>query len=219
MNNVNIIGDSLASSRPDFLRDNQRWPSLLQQQLTEYRVHNFAKGFSTSEYLKKLGFLKVFKNDVLVVQIGVVDCAPRLLSKLENKVIARFPLFLAKRIIQYLKKNRIQSEHRSYVMPSKFELNILNFFNRYPNTNIIYIKILPASAKFISSNPYIGVAINKYNSIIDVCASKYKNVHLIELNDLNIEDYTLEDGYHLNKEGHLLISNLISSYIKNNLYK
>jgi acyl-CoA thioesterase-1 len=214
MNNIVIVGDSLAFNRPDSLSNEQRWPVLLGEKLPGYKVNNLSMGSSTSNRFKKLSHSLLSDNDILVVQIGVVDCAPRLFSKLENKMISVMPQPVSKKIIAFFKKRRTQSQTRAYVSLRKFENNLLQLFNKYKDTAILYIKILPASTKYISSNPAVSKAIDQYNSIIDVCAKNFPNVQLIGLSNHNIDNLTLEDGYHLNAEGHLLVSGLLASSIQ-----
>jgi len=212
MSNITIIGDSLAYNRPDELNNNQRWPTLLKEKLPGYKINNLSRGASTSGRFRKASAL-LSDTDILIVQIGIVDCAPRLFTNFENKIIARLPTFVAGRIIAQVKKLRTQSSKRSYVKPEIFERNVLELFNTFAEKVVVYVKILPAGKKFISLNPTIQGAISRYNDIIDKCAKDYQDVHLIDLKLFDIDDYTLEDGYHLNAKGHLLISELIASAV------
>ncbi|MCO5949298.1 SGNH/GDSL hydrolase family protein [Mucilaginibacter flavidus] len=212
MSNITIIGDSLAYNRPDGLDNNLRWPALLKEKLPGYQINNLSLGSSTSDRFRKVGAL-LSDTDILIVQIGIVDCAPRLFTMLENKIIARLPSFISKRIIAQVKKKRTQSTNRSYVKPEIFERNLLELFNTFARKVVLYVKILPAGKRFVSLNPTIQSAITQYNAIIDKCAKDYKHVHLIDLKLNDIDDYTLEDGYHLNAKGHLLISELITAAV------
>jgi acyl-CoA thioesterase-1 len=214
MTSIVIVGDSLAFNRPDSLNNEQRWPALLREKLSGYKVNNLSMGSSTSNRFKKLPKSLLSADDILIVQIGVVDCAPRLFNRFENKVISILPKPLSKKVIAFFKKRRVQSSARAYVDPLKFENNLLRLFNKYKDTAIYYIKILPASTKYMSSNPAVSKAIDQYNSIIDVCANKFPKVQLISFNNQNIDDLTLEDGYHLNASGHLLVSSLLAPSIQ-----
>ncbi len=211
MNNIVILGDSLAYNRPDILNDNQRWPALLANILPGYKVNNLSRGLSTSERFRSFDASLLENGDVLVVQIGVVDCAPRMFTRLEHKIIYRMPSFLSKKVIAWFKKKRTQSPDRAYVLPKAFEENVFMLFEKTKHLPVVYIQILPASNKYIAANPTIAKAIDQYNSIVDICAQKYPNVHLVNLKSHNIDDCTLDDGYHLNAEGHAIVAELVAS--------
>lgn len=214
MSKIIILGDSLAYNRPDILTNEQRWPALLSKNLQAYQITNLSMGSSTSSRFKKLDKALFADNDILIVQIGIVDCAPRLLTRFENRVISKLPSFLSKRIISNFKRKRVQDISRVYITPQKFKENLLGLFDKFKQTRLFYIEILPASEKFLASNPRVSESINQYNLIIESCAANFDNIHLIKFDNYNIDQYTLDDGYHLNAEGHALVSKLILSVIE-----
>lgn len=214
MNKIIVIGDSLAFDRPDELTHEERWPQLLKRSLSEVLIENKSRGASTTQRLAGESLKGLQPGDAIIVQLGVVDCAPRLLSKIESKVVARLPAFLRKRVISFAKKNRAQHSKRAYVDPLSFERNLRRFLGRTKDFNVLYIKILPASSRFLSSNPDVFKSIDLYNNIINNLKISFPNINLIEFDKVNIDDYTLPDGYHLNAVGHKLIYQRLMTEIK-----
>lgn len=214
MNKIIIIGDSLSFDRPDELAHEERWPQLLRGGLSEVLIENKSRGASTTQRLAGESLNGLQPGDAIIVQLGIVDCAPRLLSKIESKIIGRLPSFLRKGLISLTKKNRIQNSKRAYVNPVSFERNLVQFLDRTKGFNVFYIKILPAGSKFLSSNPDVFKSISQYNNIVDSLKMSFSNVNLIELDKVNIDDYTLTDGYHLNAAGHQLIYQCLMTEIR-----
>ncbi len=215
MNKIVILGDSLAFNRPDNLKDELRWPQLLAVKYPDVCVENRARGANTTNSLIREDLRKLNKGDSIIVQLGVVDCAPRLFSKIEGKILARLPSFLRQTIIKYAKKYRTQSNKRCYVGLNKFTENLSKFFESTKHYKLIYIKILPPGSKFLSSNPEAIHSINQYNKAIESLSFKFKHVDLIDFTGVSIDNYTLEDGYHLNEEGHKLVAEYLDRAFEN----
>ena len=66
----------------------------------------------------------------------------------------------------------------------------------------------------ISKNKNAQSAIVNYNKIIDEISSEISNLTFVEVNSDIVNEITLDDGYHLNKEGHQYLSKLILPKLK-----
>lgn len=209
-----IIGDSLASHRDDddYLL-NERWPSLLENK-SSFSLINLSKSFSTTKVLKTLKrkIIKIKPSHVLI-QLGIVDCVPRTFHKIETQILYRLPKSVRLFLIRTIKKIRTQSFSRSYVKPNEFKNNIKHFCADI-DCKVIFIKILPASRTLISKNKNAQSAIVNYNKIIDEISSEISNFTFVEVNSDIVNEITLDDGYHLNKEGHQYLSKLILPKLK-----
>lgn len=80
---------------------------------------------------------------------------------------------------------------------------------RANGSSIIFIKIINPGEEMLKSNPSIQQQIDLYNSIIERMVSIDNNVSIITIPDESIEEITLDDGYHLNEQGHQVVANLV----------
>lgn len=151
-------------------------------------------------------------SDVAIIQLGIVDCTPRIFHKLETQLISRIPKGIRKKIIKIAKKYRKRSKTRSYVSLLDFKKKFTFFINKF-NKKIIIIKILDASTKFNEMNHMAGESIKDYNRVLDRLYNIYDNISIVEIPVDKVDDYTLNDGYHLNEIGHKYISNKLISLI------
>lgn len=212
MKEILVIGDSLAAHRPDGILESERWPNLLNSR-TNCKIENIAKTYSTTKRLNKDVLIKdMSKYDHIIIQLGIVDCAPRRLYKWETSLIYRLPFEWRTSVLKYLKKNREQKKKMAYVSSVQFEKKLRNFLTKV-ECNVLFILILPATKRFLQVNPLVGEQIDHYNSIIKDICSEFSTVECVGLEKEEVECLTLEDGYHLNKNGHNTISNIIYKVI------
>jgi lysophospholipase L1-like esterase len=129
-----------------------------------------------------------------------------------------FTLF-SRGLSHLLTKLRSRSEERAYVSQSDFEQNLREFLERSEAIGVdtVVVKILTAGDKYESKNPEAQAAIGKYNDIIDDVTSTIPSAVAIRpLADSEsgereiVDDHTLEEGYHLNTDGHALLYKRIS---------
>ncbi|MFM2225829.1 MAG: hypothetical protein RJA07_2031 [Bacteroidota bacterium] len=210
---ITIIGDSLAGERPDGLSKENRWPQMLAASLgNNFLIINLSKGSSTTNRIAEIRKQSIRDSAILIIQLGIVDCAPRYFSWLENKFLNRLPVFLRKEIIAFVKKSRIQSADRAYVKPEKFEKNLANLNINFKG-EIFYIKVLEAGKKYSTTNPLISKYIEQYNLLIDKAASNNSNFKTIKIGAEIVDQLTFEDGYHLNQIGHKFVAQKIAALI------
>jgi len=206
MAEVLVIGDSLAAQRlEDNLAESERWPQLFAQ-YTGVSINNLSKGFSTTQRLTEKDSIEAAKKaSTIIIQLGIVDCAPRRFRRWEIQLIYKLPKKWQKETIAFFKNRRTQSPAKCYVSPSQFRKNIIEFVSNL-KAPVYYIQILPASSKFKASNPKIDEAITEYNSILVELSSQFPHLHLIKFSKNEVEQITLDDGYHLNRNGHEEVS-------------
>jgi len=210
-----IIGDSLAAQRVDdgFLKQ-ERWPFLLSEKIA-MKLTNLSKGFSTTTRLRNTEVTNYgINSDLIIIQLGIVDCAPRRFRMWEMKLIFKLPSVVKLPVLTFLKKNRDQSVDRAYVNLENFISNITCFY-KLAQPPIIFIKILPASEQFISINPKIKTIIQSYNRALDNLSSKLDQFYVLDVPEKIVSQITLDDGYHLNKKGHQFISQELQNIIIN----
>lgn len=221
---VVAIGDSLAL--PGHLIEYEdTWICKVKKAFPEYDFITLFKRQLTTDILttsgggidgvdnKPLGAdcLEFFNPDIVILQLGIVDCAPRLIKEnsFEAKVINRMPEALRKVYLKFVKITRKRSVNRAYVTPLKFTANLQNYLERCTSLNlkkVIVIKICYPDKKMLAQNPDIGQAVEIYNTIFDQFALKYhlvKPIHPLDSRRYDVEIF--QDGYHPNIRGHELI--------------
>lgn len=233
MKTITIITDSLAMPRvegDEKIYIQQTWPKLLAQKLGNEYV--FAEFKERARDTDSLNLVQVFNEsivnvrpDLLIIQIGIVDCAPRIISKKEHQILNRFyfPKRLRNLIIQQRKKNKQRILRKGallkvYVSPETFKNNLDKFIKASlairPTLNILLIPILGDLEKLdsISSGYYSNI--QKYNKILSELENG-NNIIVPEnwMNEMNSSENYCTDGYHLNEMGHLKLSQKIVNLI------
>lgn len=213
-----IQGDSLPLPRQTVPYD-ETWPSHLRADARVPSVINRSQSGKTTNDLhtEKVRFpkrkLEAYTPASVVLQIGIVDCAPRLLSKTEKDLLTACPFGRLSRVGGHLlKRVRDRSRERTYVSEAAFETNLREFLRRTEELGVervVIIKILTAGRKYTAKNPDVQAAIRDYNRIIEAVAEEFPNVETLrplaesEAEEAAVvDDLTLNDGYHLDAAGH-----------------
>lgn len=204
-----LLTDSLALPRdnPEEVRHEETWPELLKNE--GHLVHQVSIGGATSSDLKKqVSYHRHFLPDIVILQVGIVDCSPRFASKFEIEVLKKIPV-IGNKIIKIINKPSVRSlRKKTYVSKHNFG-NELAQIKKKLNTHFIAIGIMPATEQYEKVLPGITDNILEYNS---------KMKHIFEEEYLDVTNLPLDalmlDFHHLNKKGHLLLNNLIAQKIK-----
>ena len=94
MNKIKILvfSDSLGLPRntPQAVNWEETWVQLLSKiYCVEYCAIGGAK---VSDLSRQISYYKIFNPDIVIVQSGIVDCAPRALTEFEKQIIERFAI-------------------------------------------------------------------------------------------------------------------------------
>lgn len=156
--------------------------------------------------------LEYYMPQQVIIQLGIVDCAPRLFlkSSLEFKLVSKLPEALRKLYISFIKKVRGRSQKRVDVPIERFESNIRNFIQRCESIGVekvIIIGIPYPEEKMVNSNPLITQMVDLYNQCFERMAKSVQFTTLIHpLDSRQYKQDIFEDGYHPNKFGHQIIA-------------
>ena len=221
MNRILCIADSLGL--PGHLNKYEdTWLYKLKQEFPEYDFISYFKRQLTTDVLVSLGggkvfpkgsdCLEVFEPDIAIIQLGIVDCAPRLLNRLDKVIIKLLPQKITPLYIGLLKKIRKRNINNTAVSFEKFKSNLLDYINRAQiiKTKVIFIEISIPDKRMINKNKDIINNVNKFNNYYRSLTSEFSHVFLtkaLSQDDADVEIYT--DGYHPNKEGNKIIYNRI----------
>lgn len=204
-----ILTDSLALPRlhPDYCHLNDTWPSLLRKQ--GHRVTQISLGGGTSHdlvaqcnYYQK----ETVDIDLVIVQSGIVDCAPRFARKLELKFYKVLPL-IGKMIIKLLNRNWVRQVRKiTYMSPKKYKHNIHKLEQKFQPYPVFFLGILPAQEAYEIQLRGITRNTALYNSILKETGS------YIDLSQIPASGI-MSDFHHLNSQGHQYIFEQIQEAI------
>lgn len=156
-------------------------------------VINRAKRFYTIKDIKNefADHLFFFEPDVIVIQVGIVDCWFR--DHLNGKQMVGIEEF------------------------EKYLMNILNLLKQRPNCRLVIIGIAPTSTKMDNRYKGINKEISSYNEIIKSNIN-HSTIFYVDLEKhirpTTINEYLLPDDNHLNKKGNRLLSKLLINLLK-----
>jgi acyl-CoA thioesterase-1 len=197
---VLCVGDSLGMPRENVAYKSS-WFYLLSIAKNNYHfVHNFRRAFTTDMFSSK-DFLENYNPNIVIMQVGIVDCAPRLFksNSIFIKLVNRTPNFVNQLFWKVIKKYKKRSAENADVSLENFKLNLENFVERAIKINIekiIIIKIQKPSSQMVNKNLLILDSIKKYNSVFDELNNKYNFITVI-----NPLDFANENSFVLLPDG------------------
>lgn len=205
-NRVLIFTDSLALPRdkPEVCIFERTWVELLRKD--GYIIHQVSIGGATSQELsRQVHYHTSFNPDIVIVQVGIVDCAPRFMTRYE---ISFWNLFgaIGRKVIKSFNKNWIRKIRGiTYVNKTNFKVNLNFISDLFKNkAEVYFIEILPATTDYRKLLPGVEKNIFEYNKIIRT----FNNC--IELKNIPMEGI-MSDGHHLNQYGQKFIYSEIKS--------
>jgi lysophospholipase L1-like esterase len=157
-------------------------------------------GATIKDLTKQINYCKCFKPDFLILQVGIVDCAPRAFSRLEMDLIKKWRLFrFAKPLTSYFRKYR----NLCYTSKINFEKNLVKLFDVLQVRKIYGISILPSSNEYEKILPNVTKNIIEYNDILK------RQTEYIDVSEALHKGGVIEDHHHMNEIGHKLVFNKI----------
>lgn len=227
------FSDSLSLPRKEageFIKWEETWPYQLKKLLSksnqEAEIINAGKRARTVESLIGPDFhecIQLLEPDVVILQMGIVDATPRIVSRKEKIIMNStfFPKKIRDYIIRNRKKNKAEITNRDplkkvYTKPSLF-ISCLELFNQRISGLELKVVIIPILAnhriKSIHSPRFVE-NIELYNQLLHSFAKKHKHLWLSLRDDWYSKDvYYCKDGYHLNALGNRLLAEQISKTI------
>jgi len=178
----------------------------LREEFKDHLIVDSAIGGGTIKDLyQQVFYYKSFMPDLVILQSGIVDCAPRAYKKIERKILVKLKLInKVKSLTRFLRKNR----GYTLTKPKLFKHYILLIKQTFGSTPFYSLGILNASDKYEIKVPGIKNNIKKYNSIL------LNQTTYITNNDIPF-DAIMNDHHHLNKKGHKMVFEKLSELIKN----
>jgi lysophospholipase L1-like esterase len=227
---ITVLGDSLSLARSEYgIYYKNIYPYLLNERMgCDFLVLNKSKRSNT---LVKQSGAQFIYDDVLttnsnyfIIQLGIVDCSPRVVSMLEKKIIRNFlPGSLRKLYLDFKSKHR--RFFTKYFPKTYFTIDIFEKKYRYlleticsqPQVKrVIIINIADTNP----TNKYRSFGfeknILKYNEIIFNLTKKFDSkIGFVDLHSLTKEnpDLLLDDGIHVTRKAQIIITTHIEKLL------
>jgi hypothetical protein len=207
---IMIITDSIAMPRPD-IRYEETWVYLLKKEFPHYDFIDRPVRGSTSTRLSPQygGFdlLESYMPDIVILQQGMAECAPRLFHKqsLEYYIVSRIlPPRIREWYIGYVRNHRGRNPEITDVEPERFRANIMGFIKRAKgiSARVIIIPILPPAEILLRKSPHILKNIDRFNAIYHEAARSFPNVTIVDpfRSEIDINELAV-DEIHIKPEG------------------
>jgi lysophospholipase L1-like esterase len=211
MKKILILADSPSLPRlhPEICEYEDTWPYLLKM---DFLVHQVSIGGATiSDLVRQMEYHKMVKPDFIILQCGIVDCAPRALSLFELELVKRI-WGLRSILLPFIKRNNkwIRKVRKATnTDPFLFKKELTKLLALNSKTKFLGVGILQANSEYEEIVPGISVHVAQYNKILVDALGK----NFISLDQLD-RSGIMSDHIHLNKAGQLAVFNKIASFLK-----
>lgn len=193
-----IVTDSLGFPRhePEMLRYEDTYIGLLKAKYPQYDfIHQGYGGATIRELLQHTAYFdRTLDPTLVIMQSGVVDCAPRALTRIEQYAVAHLPILnrllvpLVKRYSPFLRRIR----KITYTSPDNFASYVAQFEQRF--ARVAWLGIVPSTPAWEERVVGIGRQVALFNAIL-------AKQTFIPTDDLVAQDI-MSDHHHPNASGH-----------------
>lgn len=155
-----------------------------------------------------------YTPDLIVLQVGIVDCYPRALKKTEFQIVSRIPILnrLVKRFVKRYYSTIVKMRNIAYVPLNEFKKNLFSLKSSFNDCEWIVLPIAPANKQYREKNPLISSRVESYNNVLkETFAEKFESDLY---RDCDLENTFLSDNHHLSKYGHGHIAAQLSHRIR-----
>lgn len=216
-----ILGDSLGMvSIDDGVSYENTYPYLLKKMACDFEVisRNRRTNDSTRqlEYQNKMDDVVMLKPNYVIVQLGIVDCAPRVFGKLESKILSLISPAVRSHIVNFASKNRrwiTKFFPRVYVRCDRYASNMMQLVRLIMENGAVPILIHIFDTNESNRIKSFGIEknIRSYNEVLSRIAA---DVTIPIITHNGTEKYMAGDGIHLNRAGHVYLAGRLMHLIK-----
>jgi len=229
-----ILADSLALPRPESVGNithEATYPYLLDQSLRRQWgsmapqvIERGMRRRTIENVLDEWAEMVVFKKpEILIIHVGIVDCAPRVFRRRESRVVERLrPVWLQKLILSFAHKHRrriVTFRQRVYVPPERFQSHVRDVCEKARADGVkslVFINILTPPDPLEARSPGFKANVETYNRILQAAANE-PWIQLLDLNGLVRSEgratVLLGDGIHLNERGHDMLASELTRHV------
>jgi lysophospholipase L1-like esterase len=163
------------------------------------------------------------KPQIVVVHVGIVDCAPRVFLRREASFVANIRFAgLRDRIFKFTHDHRrkiVEFRRKVYVPLPRFERHVREVVEKARGTDVmslIFINIIRPPDWVEERSPGFQSNVIAYNQVLQE-QTKHDFVSLIDFNrivhDEGGPDALMVDGIHLNERGHMLLAQKLEDQV------
>lgn len=233
---VVILADSLALPRQEGegnIAYEATYPYLLdqslRQQLAQRAPFIIERGMRsrTIEQVREEWFemVELRAADVVIVHIGIVDCAPRIFLPRERAFVQKMrPARLRVRFLNFVHKHRrriIEMRPRVYVPVEKFRHAVEEIVKKARACGVrslIFVNIIAPPEQMEQRSPGFRQNVEDYNRILQSQVNE-QWIRVVDLNNLIRQnggpDRLMVDGIHINEAGHRMLAQELERHILN----
>ena len=194
------------------------YPALLRERLKPagWRVEERSSSGATVAEIERTArnTLPRLQPAAVVIQLGIVDCAPRPLRPWERRLLERLqPRRLRDRIVAFLHEHRAPVIRRRGLIQKTDITAFREHFRRLlddclPATSAVAIlPIFPATGAILARNPRLAAEIDKYNDAMSMDPRAVTLDSVEVFGAVSIEDLSITpESVHLNQRGHDFIA-------------
>ena len=161
--------------------------------------------------------------DVVVIHVGIVDCAPRVFLRRERQFVESLrPAKLRDAVLRFVHNHRIgivNFRRKVYVPPDRFKALVAQVIQKAKESDLrslVFINIITPPVEMDKRSPGFIDNVRIYNEILE-SSVKSPGVHLIDLNKIVEENGGSKkltvDGIHINEQGHVMLAQEIEDHI------
>jgi hypothetical protein len=226
MKRLFIVGNSV-SKRPAEDPSITPYPELLDRALSgRWEVRQVLRTGMTIDALAEVAAndIEAWRPDVVVLQVGHPDCAPRPLSRWERELLGRVrPARLRERIIRYLHDHRPEIVRwrglKQMTPPPLFAEGLAAVVarSRACGAHLLLLPIARVTDRAEVREPGYNVEIGRYNAILQATAAEDVTFLPQEttLVGLSPDDYAVvPESVHWNERGHAATTTAILAFLE-----
>jgi len=231
---IAILADSLALPRDDVGGEQMlevTYPFLLDQSLRQQFGSNAPMVFERGMRRRTIEYVlddwneqvELKKPEMVIVHVGVVDCAPRVFLRREGAFVANIRIpWVRDRILKFAHDHRrgiVERRRKVYVPLWRFEKLVEQVVQKAKDTavkSLVFINIIDPPDAVEERSPGFQKNVVAYNRVLQE-QTKQSIVTLIDLNRMIHEEggsaELTVDGIHLNERGHALLAHELEQHI------
>ena len=161
--------------------------------------------------------------EVVVVHVGIVDCAPRVFLRRERQFVENLrPALLRESILRNVHRHRraiVKMRNRAYVPVDRFNALVGQVVAKAKESklrSLVMVNIITPPGEMEERSPGFIRNVRIYNEILETHAQA-DGVHLIDMDGMikaagGVEQFTV-DGIHLNETAHAMLAGEIENHI------
>jgi acyl-CoA thioesterase I len=223
---ISIFGDSNSIPRSEYgvelITEKDTYGYKISDNFKCAEIINYGSASNRSDKVDKFigkNNIKPDDFDLIILNIGICDCAPRLFSKIESKILQYLPNRIRGFVIRAAKSNSLFLTRyipKYYVSKNNFEKNINNILSKFNSGLVVIVGISNVSDELAGSRCNYRSQIKSYNNILYKRAI-YKGQYFIDMYN-NDNSYLLHDGLHISIKAHDYIYHEIENILKEKKY-